>query len=456
MNRISLISRIYVWSVIFEPLVFFVLWHRSLIGISGNVSKLLQLIVILTLLLRFLIKSSRLKIINFTYPYYYNYGIYLIIVIFAGLVGFVSGSYEVSAPQLEGSSWFSMVLTSPSVRPIFEYVIAIYYFIYFVVLPRHMLKTERALLYFFSVFRITFIISLIVGLVDLVALAVGGIELVPRHLDDWVHVSNRFHGLAGEPRQAFIYLFYGLAILHSEAYMRRQSFNKLWFIPVILAAIMTQSFSGLIGIIFFLALYMIYSLPRLINFRAFFLLFAVLIITSVSINVTIKRIPRNLAYVEAMTDLWYLLESKIDLPYLMRTQSKNIYPLYDLTVKARDLDVIPILIGSGLGSASAINNRYIIASSNETGSGSSDLLNPGSQLVRLIFESGLIGTFFFITSFIYPVKKLTKNIALKNSRTFIILTLLLTGCFMSMRSAGPFIFLGVFLAQFIPLQYRYN
>jgi O-antigen ligase len=138
------------------------------------------------------------------------------------------------------------------------------------------------------------------------------------------------------------------------------------------------------------------------------------------------------------------LESGGELPYLMRIQSPDIYPLYDLTVKARELNILPIIIGSGLGSASAISNYYDPCAIGE-------MRNPNSQLVRCLFEAGIFGTFFFIRSFLCPVKQLTKHIAEKGRSTFITLTLLLIGCSMGIRSAAPFIYLGIFLAAFCPL-----
>ena len=84
-------------------------------------------------------------------------------------------------------------------------------------------------------------------------------------------------------------------------------------------------------------------------------------------------------YIESSQDLWSILESGGELPYLMKIQLDSIYPLYDLTVKFRNFDFLPVLIGSGLGSASVVNNVY------------SDFVfgtsNPNSQLVRNLYES---------------------------------------------------------------------
>jgi len=446
MSKISLISKVYVWSVVFEPLLFFIIWDQWMAGIGGNISRLLQGFVIIALILKYFIKPSGLRIINFANPLYRNYGIYLGLAIFAGLVSALSGAYQVSVPySTSEQSYFASLLNSPAFRPVFEYVIAIYYFIYFVVLPRYMLKTEGAVLYFFSFFKTMFIISLVVGLANL-AFAVSGIHLVPRHIADWayggVYAGVRFHGLAGEPRDAFVYLFLGLAVFNLDAYIKGQSLSKFLIITVILAAVLTQSASGLIGIAVFLVLFGTYSLTHAMNVRTFSLLLAILILTPVLIYGAIGSSERFLQYLKSTSGLWYLLESGGKLPYLMMVQSINIYPLYDLTVKARELNILPIIIGSGLGSSSAINNHYAPFAE--------QMLNPNSQLVRSLFESGIVGTFFLIMSFIYPVKRLTKYIATKDRFIFITLTLLLIGCFMGNRSAAPFIYLGIFLAAFAP------
>jgi len=447
MSKIPLISKVYVWSVVFEPLLFFIMWDQWTAGIGGNISRILQGLVIISLILKYFIKPSGLRIINFANPLYRNYGIYLGIAIFAGLVGGLSGAYQVSVPySTSEQSYFASLLNSPAFRPVFEYIIAIYYFIYFVVLPRYMLKTESAVFYFFRVFKTMFIISLVVGMVNL-AFAISGIRLVPRHIADWayggVYAGGRFHGLAGEPRDAFVYLFLGIAVINLEAYVKGQSLSKFWIVTVISAAVLTQSASGLIGIAVFCVLLGTYGLNYAMNVRTFPLLLAILILTPVLIYGSIISSERFLQYLKSTSDLWYLLESGGELPYLMLQQSTNIYPLYDLTVKARELNILPIIIGSGFGSSSAISNHYAPFAG--------QMLNPNSQLVRSLFESGVVGTFFLIMSFFYPVKQLTKYIIIKDRFIFITLTLLLIGCFMGHRNAAPFIYLGTFLAAFTPL-----
>lgn len=376
------------------------------------------------------------------HPHYSYYSIYLVISIIAGFISIISNAYVVDAPYFSlHQSAFASLINSPTFRPIHEYVTAIYYFIYFVVLPRYILNTESAIIYFFRVFRVMFIMSLVIGVVDLI-FAYAGVDLVPRHISDWRHVGTRFHGLAGEPRDAFVYVFLGLAVFHLEAYLKRKSLGKFWVILIIIAAIMTQSASGLIGIAIFLGMFIIYILTNKMTPRSFFLLLIIPTLTGVLMYGAIINSERLIQYFQNVSDLWDLLESNKELPNLMLVQSVNIYPFYDLIVKARQMDILPILIGSGLGSASVINNKYSPFAG--------EMLNPNSQLIRTLVESGILGTFFFIMGFINPVKNATKHMTAKDRHTFIIITLLLIGCIMGHRSSAIFIYLGIFLAVFSP------
>lgn len=449
LSRLPLLTKLYVWSLIFEPLLFFVLWDRLTAGISGNLSRILQIVVILGLILRNVMRPGPLVMIRFSSKLYRNYAIFATLAVVAGIVGALSGAYHVPATfateQVE-QSLFAAMLNSPLVRPLFEYVILVYQLVYFIVLPRYLMKDESAIDYFFSAFKKMFWISLVLGFIDL-AFAMTGVGLVPRHIADWRFVGARFHGLAGEPRDAFVYLFLGLALLHLESYRKGRKLSKLLVFTVIASALLTQSASGLIGVTIFIVLFSVDSLVTRMDVRRLLLVTSVLVIVPCVIYGAVNSSERLLMYIESASDLWDLLESGTALPYLMMVQSPNIYPLYDLTVKAREMNILPILLGSGMGSASAVNNHYASFASGE-------LLNPNSQLVRSLFEYGLVGTFFFIRSFVYPVKQLTRTMERKDRSVFIVLALLLMGCFLGQRSAAPFIYLGIFFAVFAPRSSR--
>lgn len=448
-NKVPFLSRVYVWSIVFEPLLFFVLFERTTTGVTGNLSRILQLVVLIGLTLRFLAaflnsRPADVRLPNFASPLYIYYGIYFSITIVAGFIGFLSGAYNLPVAYEDNESGLSQWLNSAEFRPIFEYITALYYFIYFIVLPKYLLKTEKSLECYFSVFRKLFIISFIVGAIDL-GFAIFGVSLVPRHIADGVMVGPRFHGLAGEPRDAFVYLFFGLAMLHLHAHYKGLALNKGWVVAITMAAMLTQSVSGLLGIVFFLILYSVYSLGKSSIRQIFRICIALTLITLTLYVVTVNS-ERTMLYLESTSSLWITLKTGGEIPYPISVQMANVYPLYDLTVKFFNFNILPILIGSGLGSASVINNIY---STYPVG-----MNNPNSQLVRLVFESGVIGTGFFIMSFTHPIRRLTKHLPTIKQHEFMLLMLLLLGCLFGHRSTVIFIYLGVFIATSRILDHR--
>jgi len=330
------------------------------------------------------------------------------------------------------------VLNSAEIRPIFEYVAAAYYFVYFVMLPKYILVNASDVDYALSRFKLLFVASVVIGVIDL-GFSSAGIYLVPRHLADWSFVDSRFHGLAGEPRQAFVYLCLGLAVLHLDAFRRGRSLSRIWIVLIVAAAAMTQSTTGIVGGAMAIGLYSVYvlwgaTLRRLVQA-------AVVIIVFVGLGyVTVTSSPRMGNYFTSATGLWTILETGEELPFLMTKSNSDIYPMYDLTVKARRGDLVPVLIGSGLGSASVTSNRYYKDWSN--------LNNPHSQLARSLFETGLIGTLLYVFAFVGPVRQQTADLPPYRAREFMTLTLLLLGCSLADRSSAPFIYLGLTLAVF--------
>lgn len=451
--RLGVLTRLYVWSVVLEPLLVFALFNATTTGVTGNLSKALQVLVVvglaLTLLSRYLERGlEAVRLLTFSNPAFSSFRTYFALCVLAGLVGIFSGAYRLPyayAFAYTEFTGFATFLNSPNVRPVLEYFILLYYFVYFVVLPRYLLNNRRKVEYFLSTFKKLFILSFVLGVIDLAA-SFAGMSLIPRHFadDTFVASGGRFHGLAGEPRDAFVYLFFGLAILHLDAYYRQKRLSKYWVIAIVAAAIATQSTSGLVGILIFVSLYLVHSLTRLSR-RAVLLLLGVVCVSALLIYITVTTSENVSRYLEAAAGLWQILESGSEIPYLMAVQMVNIYPLYDLTVKFRGGDLLPILIGSGLGSASAINNFI-------PGLEFTNLANPHSQIARVIYENGLIGTWVFLRMFTRPVRRISTSLSSKQRQEFMLLMLLVLGCSLGQRSSALFIYLGIFIATFHVLQ----
>ena len=150
---------LFTWSILFEPLLFFVFVGRSFIGIPIGLSRILQILVLLILIFRLVMKitkqlDSKLKVPNFRTPVYFYLAIYLLLLIFAGLIGLISGAYSLSGPYTQHNflSSISGTLNSASIRPLFEYVIAIYYVVYLAILPKYIFTTKDDILKFFTLF----------------------------------------------------------------------------------------------------------------------------------------------------------------------------------------------------------------------------------------------------------------------------------------------------------------
>jgi hypothetical protein len=448
----------FVWSVVLEPLLFFVLFGRTQSAVTGNVSRLLQAIVLAVLGVRGLVLLLRtsfadIRLIDPRSPLYRNYLAYFALAVLAGIVGAFSGAYSLPvAYDAEGRSVFATMLNSSAMRPMFEYVVAGYYFAYFVVLPQYILQTEKALDYFFTVFSRLFVLSFVIGFVDL-ALSAVGIYALPRHLSEagQAFTGIRYHGLAGEPRHAFSFLLLGLAVFHLAAWLRGRRLSRWWIAGVTIAALFTQSGSGLLGVLFFVGLYCVYN-ARHIRPRGFLWGLSLVLLLGFGVYITVATSERIQAYLKVGQGLWFVLESGRQLPYLAVTQISSIYPLYDLTVKLRQFDWLPIAFGSGFGSASALNNMIPNAMPVAI---ESQLTNPNSQLVRTLYESGLIGTWFFLLSFTTPTRYLTRRLGTADRRAFLVFTLLLLGGFLANRNSASFIYLGVCIAAFRLLDSRY-
>lgn len=437
-GTVRLRARLYVWSVIFEPLFYFVLFEDSVFGITGNLSRLLQLATVILLGLRLLNpKAPRWVIPAWHRPLYRYFSLMFVLAIVAGLIGAMRGAYELppATHSLIERTSLSAWLLSASVRPFFEYLTALYYFVYFVVLPRYLLVTPAEIDYALLWLKRTFVAVVAIGLADFaIAFALGSNSLILRNLTDGAKVETRFHGLAGEPRQAFVYLFFGLAMLHLYAFRHGGRLSRWWVAVVALAAILTQSATGVVAAAIFIMLLGAYSLSGLSAPRLVRLVAGLVVVVGLAYAAVVNS-PRTMDYFRSASDLWYILETDQQLPYLMSKSNSDIYPMYDLTIKARAGDLLPVIIGSGFGSASAVANRYYRQSA--------ELNNPHSQLARSLYETGLLGTFLYVTMFVAPIGAMTKSLSRPLRREFLIFGLLLVACSLADRSSAPFSYLGI-------------
>jgi len=441
-NSFNFLGKLYVWSIIFEPLLFFILIGQQVSGVGGNLSRLLQILVIFLLIVTTLAKREiRIRVPNpFSYQFRWYFA-YLFLLIFSALYGLLSGAFESSIVlrsfETKNISLVSSVLNSAWIRPLFEYLILFYYFVYFVILPQYLLKSRKAIDYFFKVFFAMFFLSLFVGIIDLLLVLLVGYEWIPRHLSDFTHVGNRFHGLAGEPRDAFVYLILGICLIYlKEEWTGKFKGRIFWFLLIPLLALTTQSASGLMGLFFAFALIVVYLLPKLPI--KYFLPTSILliIISTILVNTTLNS-TRLLLYIENIPGALIALQQNIELPPVIQTQIVNFYPVWIRWENLMDFNLLPLFLGTGPGTASIANGFFLP----EGG-----VLNPHANIIRIAFEAGAIGVLLVIAAFTRPLKYL--KLSKQGHNKVMLFMLLLLGVTFGHRSSAIYIFLGLVLLVF--------
>ena len=376
--------------------------------------------------MRITLNNSTFKIPNPFSTQYKLYFYYLIFSLFSGIYGIMLGKYHITTLS------FTESFTVTVFRPIIEYVIAFYYFAYFVILPRYLIKTNKEINYFFKIFSTCFFFSLFIGLIDLgIMLMFKGYEGIPRHIADLRVVGFRFHGIAGEPRDAFVYLLLGLCIFKlQEIWTGVRNLSNFKIFLILVALLLTQSASGLIGLLFASIFIAIFYIPKAPSFHLNILL--ILFIFIIVIGSTYVS-PRLLQYAQAFSELYTTLDSGKEVESILSVSMNNIYPVWSRRTEIKDFNILPLLFGTGLGSASVLNNIYFE---------SNEIHNPNANIVRSIYATGIIGTSILFSAFIYPFQKFVpREVRFK----IILLMLFLLGAYFSHRHIAPFIFLGAVL-----------
>lgn len=435
-TRIALLSKIYIWSVVIEPLLFFNSGHYF--AIAFTLSRFLQFIVLISLVLRSVNKNYGFKIFNPFCPEYKFYSYFFILACLSGLYGISSGAYVLPTLPIGESIKVSVL------RPFFEYFIAFYYFTYFVVLFKYFIKDYAEINYFFKIFKIVFYFTLLTGLLDyFLMLTISGYEGLPRNLSDFRGPGLRFHGVIGEPRDAFVYLIFGLGVLTVKDIWfskKKLSFSKI--IIILTALMLTESASGIIGLLFSSILLIIFFIPMLHLKKIIQVIMIILFLFIFSFYATTKS-KRIFEYYSGFENLYSTLESGAGLQHPISTAANNIYPLWHRWTEVLELNITPLILGTGLGSSSVINNVYY-----GLADGGFHIKNPNANVIRIIYETGILGTLIYIAAFILPIKLKRLFLPRKIFFKIIVFMFIILGSSFAHRTVTPFLFLGVILVVF--------
>ena len=204
-NSVPFLEKLFVWSIITEPLLFFVLYYVSSLTIGITLSRTIQVLFLLLYGFYILIGRRGIPIIKLTKKYYFYFFIFLFFVIGSSFIGLLNDSYIYTNKTNEHTDSLAVIY-----RPFIELFILIYYLIYFVALPKHILRTNFQRQYLLKwIIRIIYF-AIVLGLIDFFINYAFRIDLIPRLLYDsrWVNVGPRFHSFLGEPRDAFVFLFF--------------------------------------------------------------------------------------------------------------------------------------------------------------------------------------------------------------------------------------------------------
>jgi hypothetical protein len=451
-SQVSVLTKIYIWSVLFEPLLYFVIVPQNISGVTGNISRLFQLIVLILLSFKVLL-SLKIKYFNPLSSASLFYTYYFIFIILSGIIGYLTGTYTLtflhdSEPVVKKINFFVNFITGASYRPFIEYFIALYYFIYFVILAQYILVKKVDIDYFFRWFNALFLFCILFGFFDLFLIHVlnpapewmKSLNLnyhgIGRHIADSQYPGERFHGIAGEPRDAFVYLLLCIGILSlRDIWQNQKKLTSYWIILIATAMILTESFSAMLGIIFSIILLMMFYLKDLKLKKQLFFIFMFLI-AILGVSAYINSSYRLTGYYYGFLTVYDSLSRGEVVTSALNVAMNNIYPVWHLWLEVKELNFFHLFFGNGLGSSSVINNNYWHYNATH-------VINPNSSIIRMIYDSGMIGILLFILAFIMPLKRL--NIEYKIYRKFKFLMLLILGTYFAHRSIAPYLFLGITL-----------
>lgn len=448
-QKLSVKSRLYIYTVVSDPLLFFILTDPNTFGLALTLSRVFQVLFLLYLGSDVVLNGTSFTFTKPPRAQISSIFLYLALVVLGSLAGvFILETYTLAASK----SAVSLLATPGDLwrgtyyRPFLEIMILIYYFLYFAILPFYMIRSRSDFDHLLNVTLTVFKCVLVVGFIDLIFFSFFTSNIIPRHLVDsrWIDVGLRFHGIAGEPRDAFPYLCFGYSVACLKSYIDESRMpSRLYSSTIGIALLLTQSVSGMIGIV--LSAILLVCSSRKINIRTVitFIITSIILVTVTILVVSISA--RFEKYFDAATVLFDALGSGADLPLALSGQAPNIYPLLSIYSSVVEYDYWTVFFGTGIGGASFINNRNI--------DGPNELMNPHSHFVRILVENGVLGVFLYCYIFISALRRLLVMLQRDNSRTLYVSFILLLGSTLAHRSSTIYIFLGMIiwlLARGIP------
>lgn len=446
-NKISIECKLFVWSIVLEPLLFFKMSDGLYTGINITLARIVQLIFLITFICnKFIAKKSKFYIPDFSGKYYLFFTVYFCLIVLSSFMGGIFyDSYELKKVYGDGA----FLQNAYTFRVFVEFIVLLYYFFYFVVFPKYILSSRLEILYLLKWIERTFYFCLFLGFVDLIFAyfrigCIPGSGFIPRHLVDtpsWVGVGVRFHGIAGEPRDAFPYLIFCFLIIQIKNKLLGHKSSWIILPMVILTLLSTQSGSGVVGIALGVAIFTIFTLFNfnLTKFHPSQLKAILAIIFTLGLTVySISETERLHRYYIEFSSGYNILSSGGELPILVVMQSSNVFPLWLTLQRVINFELFPLLFGSGMGSSAIANSNF--------GNFGNAIPNAHAQISRTVFESGFVGLWLYILFFYTPFKILLKRVPEVNPHYFYVVFFMLLGACLGHRSTAIFVFTGIVIS----------
>lgn len=430
-----MISRLWSISVLIEPLLLFALSSGT--GIGSNVSRIFQFLVLIIFCIHLLSNMNFRFLSTGSYlwkPYLLIIG-YIIIVTCAS---YLLGGYNMSLSDDAQQSNLEIAFGSNDTRPALEFVILIFQLLYFIILAPIFLKSRKNFNFFFKCAFFLLFCHFALGWIDYI-LNLTGIDLIPRQLVDGVDVGGRFHGIAGEPKQAGVYglsIFFLLSIY--SLYKNGSVKWPRWYITllVLTSCIATGSASFLVG----LSLGGILVLCYLWRRKSIKLWLGIILgLSAVALSV-IYNLHNNATVIYYINQYSPLLRKVVSDPQMVGTLTyipniNDIFPLVSIWQEVTQGDIFRLIFGSGIGSSGLVNSTIY-----------GHFTNPNSQAVRIIYEYGIIGVGIYILTFLEIIKRCSAELPSKERDILIISALILLGGVLGHRSNVHLIWIGLLCA----------
>lgn len=427
----NLVTKLWVLGFLLEPFLYFVLADRTQAGITINLARFFQLLLIITVSLHLLsgnILSVPKKSIKCLRPIFL---FFFIAIFFSSILLSIKAIMNINLH--EDYSSFANMLNGMYIRPILEIVILAYQLVYFLVMPSIFLKTKADFKFLFRAAFVLLFLHFVLGWFDFIFSGMG-FDLLARHFHDGIYVSQRFHGLAGEPRDASVlilsfFLFFGIYSIYRHGQVREVRWPII--ILLIISWIATASFSGVLALIFGFILYLLYG-TKILSIKSIFKFFFYALALAILVFVLMNYVERLFNYFDTYSNamLELIANPFMELPHIILVSYNNLFPIIMMYKDVESGNVLPLLFGYGIGSSGQINAVIY-----------SEFNNPNSQIIRFLYEFGLFGTLLFIGSFLSTVRLATQNLSVidaKRIKLFIIITI---GAFFAHK--GYFLYMGI-------------